>query len=156
MRQVHVPILRPCPSLLFNNLTADEGTIAFVHVNQALLVPIASALSGDAVEKQVISSKDAVPLFQVRIVTLGAETFFVLCTAVGVQIYDGKGKQLMHSHALPEAGALHYSTFQLNLSRLVKLNLSRLVTEITQLIPQKVFKLSRKVDHPTYPKECFS
>lgn len=95
--------VKESPTLLYNNLTADLQTMAYVHMNQALMIPIASALSGDNVEKYPILSPTAlVAAYQVRLVTLGAESFFVLATANGVQIYDGKGKQLMHSHALPE------------------------------------------------------
>lgn len=95
--------LQESPTLLYNNLTADEHTVAYVALNQALTVPIASALSGDAVEKKpILSPKGLSPVYQVRLVTLGAESFFVLATSNDVQIFDGKGKQLMHSHPLPE------------------------------------------------------
>ena len=39
----------PSPSLLFNNLTADESTLGYVHLNQAMMLPITGALSGDTV-----------------------------------------------------------------------------------------------------------
>ena len=95
--------LTDSPTLLYNNLTADEQSVAYVHMNQALMIPIASALSGDSVDKvPILSPEGIVAAYQVRLVTLGAESFLVLATANGVQIFDGKGKQLIHSHALPE------------------------------------------------------
>ena len=95
--------MKDSPTLLYNNLTSNEHSVAYVHMNQALMIPIASALSGDTVEKvPILSPEGIVAAYQVRLVTLGAESFFVLATANGVQIFDGKGKQLMHSHALPE------------------------------------------------------
>ena len=95
--------LQESPTLLYNNLTADERTVAYVHMNEALMVPIASALSGDTVEKNPIFFPESVSsVYQVRLVTLGAESFFVLATANGVQIFDGNGKQMMHTHPLPE------------------------------------------------------
>ena len=90
--------LQESPTLLYNNLTADERTVAYVHMNEALMVPIASALSGDTVEKNPIFFPESVSsVYQVRLVTLGAESFFVLATANGVQIFDGNGKQMMLS-----------------------------------------------------------
>jgi hypothetical protein len=92
--------LKESPTLLYNNLTADQHTMGYIHANQALMIPIASALSGDNVEKlPILSPEVTTAAYQVRLVTLGAESFFVLATANGVQIFDGKGKQLMHSHA---------------------------------------------------------
>jgi WD40 repeat protein len=98
--------LTATPTLLFNNLTADESTLGYVHLNQAMMLPISGALSGDTVEETPVLRKESNPLFQAKLVTLGAESFFVLCSTTGIHIYDGKGKQLMHSHALPEGKTL--------------------------------------------------
>jgi|AntAceMinimDraft_1070359.scaffolds.fasta_scaffold11846_3 hypothetical protein len=99
-------MLKASPSLLYNNLTANHTSLGYVHLHHALMIPIASALSGDSVDKLTLppcsGAEDTVAAYQVRLVTLGAESFFVLATANGVQIYDGKGKQLMYSHALTE------------------------------------------------------
>ena len=95
--------LKASPTLLYNNLTADAHTVAYAALDQALMVPIASALSGDAVEKTPIAYPlGSSQVYQVRLVTLGAESFFVLATSNGAQIFDSSGKQLMHSHPLPE------------------------------------------------------
>ena len=95
--------LSASPSLLYNNLSADHSHVAYVHVDQALVVPIASALSGDTVEKRVvISPEGTVSTYQVRLVTLGAETFFVIATAGGFTILDGAGKNVLHRQVLPE------------------------------------------------------
>jgi hypothetical protein len=39
--------------MLFNNLTADESTLGYVHLNQAMMLPINGALSGDTVARRL-------------------------------------------------------------------------------------------------------
>ena len=70
------------PSLLYNNLTAGPSSLGYVHGSQAIVVPVERALSGDPSEKRPILTEGGNrTAYQVKIVTFGAETFFVLCTA---------------------------------------------------------------------------
>ena len=79
-----------------------ERVLGVVHNAQTLMVPVARALAGDAVEKLPIFTKDGNrEIFQAKVVVLGADVFFVLCTATRVLVYDQKGYMLRHSRAVP-------------------------------------------------------
>ena len=94
--------LAETPSLSRNNLTAGPSLLGVVHNAQTLMVPVARALAGDAVEKLPIFTKDGNrEIFQAKVVVLGADVFFVLCTATRVLVYDQKGYMLRHSRAVP-------------------------------------------------------
>ena len=94
--------LAETPSLSRNNLTAGPSLLGVVHNAQTLMVPVARALAGDAIEKLPIFTKDGNrEIFQAKVVVLGADVFFVLCTATRVLVYDQKGYMLRHSRAVP-------------------------------------------------------
>ena len=95
------------PSLLYNNLTAGPSSLGYVHGSQAIVVPVERALSGDPSEKRPILTEGGNrTAYQVKIVTLGAETFFVLCTAEAVHVFDDSGRALRHARPLPGAAAV--------------------------------------------------
>ena len=87
------------PSLLANNLTAGPSVVAYVHDCQALMVPLERLLIGARSEKLPIFSKGGNrTATQVKIVTLGPNSFFVLCTVEGVHFFDAAGYACLHSH----------------------------------------------------------
>ena len=95
------------PSLLYNNLTAGPSSLGYVHGSQAIVVPVERALSGDPSEKRPILTEGGNrTAYQVKAVTLGAETFFVLCTAESVHVFDDSGRTLRHARPLPGAAAV--------------------------------------------------
>ena len=91
------------PSLLANNLTAGPSTLAYVHDTQALLVPLEPLLAGARTEKLPILTKGGNrTATQVKAVTLGASSFFVVCTVEGVHFFDEHGYERLHYHAFVE------------------------------------------------------
>jgi hypothetical protein len=91
------------PSLLANNLTAGPSTLAYVHDTQALMVPLERLLIGARTEKLPILTKGGNrTATQVKIVTLGATSFFVLCTSEGVHVFDELGYDRVHYHGFAE------------------------------------------------------
>jgi|TARA_B110000977_G_scaffold145035_1_gene184068 WD40 repeat protein len=93
------------PSLLTNNLTAGPGTLAYVHDSQALMVPQERLLIGARTEKLPILTKDGkrpIVATQVKIVTIGQHSFFVLCTTEGVHFFDARGYDCLHYHGFED------------------------------------------------------
>jgi hypothetical protein len=91
------------PSLLANNLTAGPSTLAYVHDTQALMVPVERLLVGARTEKLPILTKGGNRVAtQVKAVTLGASSFFVLCTVQGVHFFDEHGYERVHYHDFAE------------------------------------------------------
>lgn len=91
------------PSLLANNLTAGPSTLAYVHDTQALMVPVERLLVGARTEKLPILTKGGNRVAtQVKAVTLGASSFFVLCTVEGVHFFDEHGYERVHYHDFAE------------------------------------------------------
>ena len=91
------------PSLLANNLTAGPSTLAYVHDTQAVMVPTERLLAGARTEKLPMLTKSGNrTATQVKSVTLGASSFFVLCTIEGVHFFDEHGYERVHYHGFAE------------------------------------------------------
>ena len=74
-----------------------------MHDTQALMVPVERLLVGARTEKLPILTKGGNRVAtQVKAVTLGASSFFVLCTVEGVHFFDEHGYERVHYHDFAE------------------------------------------------------
>ncbi|KAG2485514.1 hypothetical protein HYH03_015787 [Edaphochlamys debaryana] len=98
--------MKPSPSLLYNNLTWCAGSLVYAHIRQACTFPLAAlGSSGVPVAVRKVESQHSDVIHSVVACAHNANSYLVLATDAGIQIWDKTVTHLLHVWALPSAAA---------------------------------------------------
>jgi len=89
------------PSLLFNNLSASNGTVVFAHKNSVILFP-ESGVRDLEVKLTKISLKDGAAIVQVKWCDAPGDAHFIVVASMqGLQVWDNTGRSMLLYHSAP-------------------------------------------------------
>eukprot|EP00741_Cyanophora_paradoxa_P025311 tig00000070_g24430.t1 len=103
--------LKGSPSLAFNNLSSGGSHLAYVHLNEVVLIPEAAVQNPSGSTPTRVAYKDGAPVMQAKFVTIGSAVLLVLATENGVQVFDKDGTRLIFNHSIPVAKGTDRSRF---------------------------------------------
>ncbi|GFR46250.1 hypothetical protein Agub_g7799 [Astrephomene gubernaculifera] len=122
--------MKPSPSLIYNNLTACEGSLLYAHIRQACTFALsgmkASGVPVDVrkVESQLGDVKLGDVIHSVTACSHNAFAFIVLATDAGVQIWDSSAYHLLYVAPLPAAASLDVSLRHSTFARAAAINVA--------------------------------
>ncbi|MEW5306828.1 MAG: hypothetical protein WDW36_009266 [Sanguina aurantia] len=101
-------ILKPSPSLLYNNLAVAGDMLLYVHVRQACMLssasvkaPVAPATATLGVVTKIDSTPHSDVIHTLRTCSFNESTYIVMATDAGLQVYEKGGTQLLFAWAFP-------------------------------------------------------
>lgn len=89
------------PSLLFNNLSVENGVVVFAHKNSVILFP-ESGVRDMEVKLTKISLKDGAAIMQVKWCQAPGDAHFIVVASMqGLQVWDSTGRSMLLYHSAP-------------------------------------------------------
>ena len=91
-------------SLLYNNLSCNGKSVAYVHHSEVILVPDNAVTSGaNATAPVRIMDRDQAVIKQARFVEAGSAEYLVIGSTRSLQVYSPDGKRMLHSQPVLDA-----------------------------------------------------
>ena len=98
-------------SLLYNNLSCNGKSVAYVHHSEVILVPDNAVTSGANATAVRIMDRDQAVIKQARFVEAGGAEYLVIGSTRSLQVYSPDGKRMLHSQNILDAGTADAPAF---------------------------------------------
>ena len=98
-------------SLLYNNLSCNGRSVAYVHHSEVIIVPDNAVTSGSNAAAVRIMDRDQAVIKQARFVEAGSAEYLVIGSTRSLQVYSADGKRFLHSQPVLDAGTAEAPAF---------------------------------------------